>query len=308
MSAPATDARAERAARCRLCGGELRFEFVASDRNRGLGREHFRYFRCRSCRCVLQPEVPASLARHYAPHGYGSASEGVAPELVRREEAKLDLMRPYASAGRLVEIGPGPGLFTRAALAAGFEPTVVEMDPDYCAELRALGGVEVLESSDPAGALVGLEPAAAIVMWHVIEHLDEPWVVLRSCVAKLRPGGVLAISTPNPESLQFRLLGRYWAHVDAPRHLQLLPARTLSKGLGELGMRHVLTTTTDPVGVECNRLGWEYVLRRFPASRPAGALTLSASRLIAAASWPVERRDLQGAAYTSLFLLDHGEY
>jgi len=67
MSAPATDARAERAARCRLCGGELRFEFVASDRNRGLGREHFRYFRCRSCRCVLQPEVPASLARHYAP-------------------------------------------------------------------------------------------------------------------------------------------------------------------------------------------------------------------------------------------------
>ena len=62
-------------------------------------------------------------------------------------------------------------------------------------------------------------------MWHVIEHLRRPWEVIERAAANLQDGGVLAIATPNPRALQFKLLRRRWAHLDAPRHLFLIPSR-----------------------------------------------------------------------------------
>jgi len=202
----------------------------------------------------------------------------------------------------MIEIGPGPGMFTRVAQRGGYQVTAIEMEPQYCRQLRELLGVRAIESDDPAEVLPTLPPAAAIVMWHVIEHLPDPWLVLSRCVENLRAGGVLAISTPNPASLQFRLLGRYWAHLDAPRHLQLIPAGTLESRLAELGMRHCLTTSTDPVGLDCNRLGWEYAVRRYPARRPSTPITMAVSGAITLALSGIERRGLAGSTYTSVFL------
>jgi len=34
------------------------------------------------------------------------------------------------------------------------------------------------------------------------------------------------IAAPNPQAFQFGLMGRYWTHLDAPRHLHLIPAAT----------------------------------------------------------------------------------
>ena len=113
---------------------------------------------------------------------------------------------------------------------------------------------------------------------------------------------MLAISTPNPASIQFRLLERYWAHLDAPRHLQLIPAATLRLRLAGMGMSHALTTTSDPVGLDCNRLGWEYAVRRHPARRPSTLITMALSGSITRALSAVERRGLAGATYTSVFV------
>ena len=105
-------------------------------------------------------------------------------------------------------------------------------------------------------------------------------------------GGVLAISTPNPDSLQFRLLRSRWVHLDAPRHLQLIPAQTLEHELVKAGMVKAVTVTNDPVGRELNRMGWEYALRRKPARDGATPIRWRASILIAGLITPIERRDL----------------
>ena len=216
---------------------------------------------------MFAAKTPDDLGRYYEADGYGSHSDHFVEEFVRREQAKVELVSRFAPAGRLVEIGPGPGMFARAALRAGFDYGAIEMDPGYCRYLADELGVQAINSAAPADALATLAPSRAIVMWHAIEHLPHPADVLLAASENLQEGGVLAISTPNPDSLQFRLLGRYWAHLDAPRHLQLIPHSALQSSLARLGMRHALTTTTDPVGLECNRLGWEYAIRRHPARR-----------------------------------------
>jgi 2-polyprenyl-3-methyl-5-hydroxy-6-metoxy-1,4-benzoquinol methylase len=286
---------------CRLCGGPSEPAFSVGDRNRGLGSGSFAYRRCATCRSVVLHTIPDDLGDYYASDGYGSAAAAEVPEFLRREQDKLELVTRFAEVGTMVEIGPGPGMFTRVARSAGFEITAIEMDPEYARRLREDLAVEAICSDDPAEVLASLQPSSVVVMWHVIEHLPDPWRVLAACARNLRPGGVLAISTPNPQSLQFRLLGRYWAHLDAPRHLQLLPAATLQARAEALGMRRVLSTTTDVVGLECNRLGWEYALRAHPARRPTTAASMRGSFLLTRALSGVERRGLAGTTYTSLF-------
>jgi 2-polyprenyl-3-methyl-5-hydroxy-6-metoxy-1,4-benzoquinol methylase len=287
---------------CRLCGAEARLAFEVGDRNRGLGSTLFRYSRCEECESVFIVDIPDDLSRYYQADGYGTGADHFVEEFIRREEAKVALVRRFAPTGRLVEIGPGPGMFTRAAVRAGYDVTAIEMDPRYCRYLADELGVRAINSDEPARELPSLAPIQAVVMWHVIEHLPDPWRVVVSSAESLAPSGVLAMSTPNPDSLQFRALGRYWAHLDAPRHLQLIPHATLVSKLQELGMRHVLTTTTDPVGLECNRLGWEYAVRRHPARRASSPTSMRLGKLATIALKPVEAHGLLGTAYTSLFV------
>jgi hypothetical protein len=58
----------------------------------------------------------------------------------------------------------------------------------------------------------------AVVMWHVLEHLDEPGRALRRAASWLEPEGLLLVGVPNAASLQARIGGPGWLHWDAPRH------------------------------------------------------------------------------------------
>ena len=287
---------------CPLCGGESLPAFVVGDRNRGLGPGRFAYRRCQACQCVFLAEIPVDLSRYYEAEGYGSLADELTPELHKREAAKLRMLSRVVRGRDMVEIGPGPGLFTRVAKSEGYDITAIEMDAGYCRQLRDDLGVRVVQSDTPQDVLPELPPSDAIVMWHSLEHLPEPRAVLGRAAENLRPGGVLAVSTPNPDSLQFRLLGRYWTHVDAPRHLQLIPARALANCLAGRGLRQAHITTTDPVGRVLNRSGWEAVVRRHPARRPPTMNGLHLARAITIAMSPIERWGLNGTAYTAVFV------
>jgi 2-polyprenyl-3-methyl-5-hydroxy-6-metoxy-1,4-benzoquinol methylase len=286
---------------CRLCGGPSAYEFVVGDRNRGLGPGRFEYRRCIDCGAIALTEVPADLDRYYAVDGYGQGSQPMTAELIRRETAKLELMQGLAPPDPIVEIGPGPGLFTRVAKAAGFDVTALERDPHYCSYLSEQLGVRAIQTTSPETVLPTLRPSRAVVMWHVIEHLPRPWEVLERSVENLAPDGIIALSCPNPDSLQFRALGRYWTHIDAPRHLQLIPASVLERRMAALGMYLVHITTADPVGQALNRMGWEAVARRHPARRAVTMNQLHFAHALTLALAPVERRGLAGAAYTAVF-------
>ena len=143
-----------------------------------------------------------------------------------------------------------------------------------------------------------------VALWHVLEHLPDPRGMLAAAAAKLEPGGVLAVAVPNPKSWQFRLLHGRWAHLDAPRHLSLVPPDTLVARGRELGLSPVELTTSDPSGAACNLLGWVYALRRGPAGGPPPALAFWTGKAITAAMAPFERRGDRGAAVTVLLRKD----
>jgi SAM-dependent methyltransferase len=99
-----------------------------------------------------------------------------------------------SSARRVLDLGCATG-----ALGAGLDATVVgiERDPDFAASAaRRLDRVLVadLESVDFAR----LGRFDCVVAADVLEHLADPWGVLRRAVADaLEPGGTVVVSLPN---------------------------------------------------------------------------------------------------------------
>ena len=79
--------------------------------------------------------------------------------------------------------------------------------------------------------------ADAITLHHVIEHVPDPIALLRECARILRPGGKLAVATPNVESLGHRLFGRCWLALDPPRHLHLFSMPALRACVRKAGLQ-----------------------------------------------------------------------
>lgn len=290
---------------CPICGGDGAPRLIAVDRNRAIGDERFDYRACRACSTLFLANVPDDLGRYYPPDYYPieAAGEAAAGES-ESEVAKVALLRRFCAGGRIVEVGPGAGGFAAQAKRGGFpDVRAIEMDERACEHLRALG-VETVHSDQPERALAAMDPSRAIVLWHVFEHLTRPRALLRAAAANLDPGGVLLLAVPNPAAFQLRVLGARWPHLDAPRHLQLVPAATLVRIAGGEGLEAVALMSADRMGRDWNVFGWQQLLVR-PASPPwARRAAFYAAALLAELLAPIERFGLRGSTFTAVFRKD----
>lgn len=284
---------------CPQCGAETRPALKVADVNRGIGDVQFEYLRCSKCGTFFLDNVPANLSRYYPSEYYIIArSESELARWSTPEQYKIDLVRKFRDAGVLIEVGPASGSFCYLAKQAGFQVMAIEMD-QRCSEFLADKlKIEVVNSADEAAALDKAPAADVIAMWHVIEHLADPWSMLETAARKLRSRGILVLTTPNPRALQFRLFGKHWVHIDAPRHLWLIPPDVLAARAERLGLRVLFVTALDKGSLSWNRFGWQYsLMNRFkaPFTRRAAGLI---GRLMAIVAHPLESIGGRGAAYT----------
>jgi hypothetical protein len=154
-----------------------------------------------------------------------------------RLAARIDKIAPP---GGVLDVGAGPGSLVRALRRRG-RPALGLERADVAPASEAAGA-----PAEPAlsGPLVIDAPlsevggtCAAAVFWHSLEHLPQPLVSLRAAAGLLAPRGVMAIAVPNAASLQARVFGDAWLHLDPPRHLIHLSPSTLRRGVEQAGMR-----------------------------------------------------------------------
>ena len=85
------------------------------------------------------------------------------------------------------------------------------------------------------------ESLDAVVLWHVLEHLEDPGAALRRVRGWLRPGGLVLVGVPNAASWQARIAGPGWLHWDAPRHRVHFTPRGVNALLARSGFEQVRT-------------------------------------------------------------------
>ena len=274
---------------------------AAPDRNRRLSGDVFPYVKCARCGLIRLAEAPADLSRYYPDEYYELPSLPRLNRLAGADPFKIALVRRFAQSGRLLEIGPAHGVFAYQAKQAGFEVDTIEMDARCCDHLRNTVGVNAWCSASPHEVLQTVAPYDVIALWHVIEHVPDPWTLLRHIAAALTPGGIVVIAAPNPQAWQFAIMQSQWPHLDAPRHLYLLPAAAISSFLSDLGLESVHVTTTDSDARRWNRFGWQRLLMNQVPGKWAGRAAYLAGTVVSAVAAPFESRDPRGSAYTLVF-------
>ena len=217
------------------------------------------------------------------------------------ERYKIDIVQQFLQNGSLLEVGPATGAFAYLAKQAGFEVETIEMDEKCCQFLSETLKIPTIKSDDIITALPRNRTYQMIALWHVIEHLPNPWEVIDSLVQALSPGGYLLLAAPNPKSLQFKLLRRFWAHLDAPRHLEIIPADLLIEYLRQRDCDVVFQTTKDPGALGWNVFGWKHSLANLFSGILPQALLHQAGRVISLLCRPLERKEGWGSAYTLVF-------
>jgi SAM-dependent methyltransferase len=145
---------------------------------------------------------------------------------------------------RVVDVGCGLGGFLLSMQAAGAQPLGVEISREAREFVRQHLGLPVYEDLSQCLAQTG--PVDAIVLNDLVEHLADPAEFLGTAVTVLRPGGVLAIWTPNGGAAGANLASaREWVgfRVDL-EHFQYLSTRTILLLAGKLGLtvEHIETT------------------------------------------------------------------
>ncbi|HYQ95963.1 MAG TPA: class I SAM-dependent methyltransferase [Candidatus Eisenbacteria bacterium] len=213
-----------------------------------LGETRYGLRRCRRCgRMMLDPRPGSdTLAKSYGDTYYGTGSRKFIPAI----EGVVDWFRDGRArlAGRLVaesrrdgtgtvlDIGCGSGQFLARLARSGHECHGTEYSAETGRRASKVPGLHLV-----FGAL-GADTFAAgtfdlISIWHVLEHLPDPDSVLRYCHRWLGEGGTLMIAVPNGDSLQAKLFGGSWFHLDPPRHLYHFTRESMRRALADAGFR-----------------------------------------------------------------------
>ena len=241
-------------------GHPARFMFSAVDNRRIEGS--FDYYEGTDNHVFLSP-VPANLGLHYQ-GGYQPIpdTEPQLADMAKGDAYRLDIVKTFVPAGDFLEIGPWIGLVAYSAKQAGYRVAALEMTPE-CVSLMRRVGIDAVETDDPATTLADSGRTYDVIgLWHSIEHIPEPWRVIEAAARAVRPGGILLVAAPNPESAQFRVLKEKWWGLDAPRHLHLASLGFYERIGSDNGLETVVRTTDDKLGRIMDKAGWNWELQR----------------------------------------------
>ncbi|MDQ1644892.1 MAG: hypothetical protein QOJ50_1076 [Cryptosporangiaceae bacterium] len=162
-------------------------------------------------------------------------------------KARAEMVQPFATPRRWLDVGGGHGHFCNVARDVWPEASFDVLDMSASIEEAQARGWAVTAHRgmfpDLAGSLTGQYDVVS--MYHYLEHTREPLEELDAAWKLLHTGGHLLIEMPNPCSGMSRVLRRYWVPWFQPQHQHLIPPANLVRALEERGFG-VLAVTLGP--------------------------------------------------------------
>lgn len=147
-------------------------------------------------------------------------------------EAAAAAAKPYIEKCHVLDVGCGEGAFARRLLDMGCTVDVCDLNT---AQIKISGVNKIkadLNQPDFETKIPRLYDAVTAL--EIIEHIENPWKLIRDVAAVLKPGGILVLSTPNiasfPSRLRFFLRGTFIAfergdlkhgHISAMPYFQM---------------------------------------------------------------------------------------
>jgi SAM-dependent methyltransferase len=210
---------------CHICGALLAQTMPIV--NDPITHEPFSVLRCVSCGLGHTDPQPDNLSPYYPVAYYGGRHGLTARMCIRRRLRMLSLSglrarTPELGPPSILDIGCGDGSFLLAAKAQGWLVAGVERFPGAARE----AGLTIATNTDEFQG----QQFDYITLWHSLEHMTEPGKLLKQIKPLLKQDGKVIIAIPDGDGWQAKLFGRYWLHLDVPRHLYHFTQLSISEG------------------------------------------------------------------------------
>jgi len=156
----------------------------------------------------------------------------------RRFSFYLDLLQRHKPSGAVLDIGCLTGSFLKLARERGYAPHGIEHRGYAIESARKRFGLEIKQGFfEELAAPMIADPQRfdIITLWETLEHMLYPDAVIKNARQLLASGGVIAITVPNYDNLQVRILRERCFHcLGGPGnagHINMFTPTTLARML-----------------------------------------------------------------------------
>lgn len=177
--------------------------------------ETFRVISCNNCGLGVTDPRPNEIGKYY-PNNYRQYNHIVLKIIQAIYGLRTGYWTKGMKPGSVLEIGCGDGIVLDTLRKAGWHVMGTER------HIQAVLTSKALDLPIFTGDLNGIAKGDIfnlIIMFQVLEHLDNPLDTIHLCAERLKPGGKILIGVPNFDSWQQKLTKGKWFHLDVPRHL-----------------------------------------------------------------------------------------
>lgn len=205
------------------------------------GGTHGRHVKCKNCHLIyVNPiEKAAKINGDYSKMGNPDAPI-IRESRLRAAKSQLGLIKNYKNGTTLLDVGCGEGFFLFNASKAGYTAKGIDISQDAAEYARREFGLNV--EAKPFKELQFPENYFDVVtLWQVLEHVPYPLMVLKEVHRILKPGGLLATSTPDIEGIMAKIFRRKWWNLRR-LHINQFTAKTLADMLNRAGFKNVFST------------------------------------------------------------------
>ena len=226
----------------------------------------------------------ALAADWWDPHGSSAMLHKINPVRLSYIRDRIDAhwltdsrdLKPLAGK-RALDVGCGAGLLAEPLARMGAAVTGVDAAPENIAAARAHAAGQGLGIDYHAGELAALPPATfdLVTSMEVVEHVADPAAFIAELAARLAPGGLMILSTPNRTALSKLLLVEAAERIGAvPRGThdwdQFLKPEELTALLAAAGLEVVDRTGLAPSAARGFKVGGSEALNYLLAAQRAG--------------------------------------
>jgi SAM-dependent methyltransferase len=213
------------------------------------GWPDFQWVECTRCGTYkLHPNPTQEQLRAAYNAGYYGAtrkkfSAGAAAliEVVQRLRARW-ISQWVPRPGRILEVGCGNGNLLRFLQRLGYDVEGTEWSAESAHRIPPEWNIPV-QVGDLADLPLPENQYAAVILWHVLEHLPRPQLALAKIHRLLKQDGVVLLAVPNHDSRQSHRFGAHWFHLDPPRHLHGFRLASLRRLLAVTGYQIIRSGT-----------------------------------------------------------------
>ena len=233
---------------CPLCNGQKRRRIFP------VKTDHSEYVIARCPQCDLAQTFPlpddGDLLLHSISEYYGKEVNKFIPVVQKirdrlmsiRASYYLSLLSKTGHRPKILDIGCAEGRLLKSFLEHGCRCWGIEHKNYPGSRFLCSDRISYIQE-DLGAAELPEKSFDLIIIWHVLEHVDDPDSVVRRAYDLLTENGILVLAVPNFSSNEAVLFRQAWFHLDVPWHKYHFSEKAL-KYLAEKNKFSIIKSST----------------------------------------------------------------